>query len=65
MRGLTHQWVHHEVWRVGFDYMCCLGFADDMALVFNGLVKIDSGDREKEGGGTMSHPNRAEAIAEK
>jgi hypothetical protein len=36
-----------------------------MALVFNGLVKIDSGDREKEGGGTMSHPNRAEAIAEK
>jgi hypothetical protein len=49
VRGLAHQWMNHQVWRVGFDYLCCLRFADYMALEFNGLVEVDSGKREKGG----------------
>lgn len=30
--------MDHEVGGVGFDYLCCLGFADDMALS-EGLAK--------------------------
>ena len=32
MGGLSHQRVYHQIWGVGFDDLCSLGFADYMAL---------------------------------
>jgi hypothetical protein len=52
--------MHHEIRRIGFDHLCSLRFAYDMALQIGQFLRgVDEVPR------TISAPSFALAIAEK